>query len=393
MVSKAIKNLKDFNVANKRVLVRCDFNVPIDEKGKIGDVFRIKQTLPTIEYLVKNNAKVILMSHLGEPEGKVIEELRLTPIQEKLTELLDMSITKAPDCVGTDIEKQTQEMEPGEVLLLENLRFHKGEQENSPKFAEKLAKLADIYINDAFGVCHRNHASVVGITKYLPSGVGLLLEKEISVLSRVMKNPERPLVAIIGGAKVATKIKVIKNFIEKADQVLLGGKLANTLLIVTGVCKDRICSEQSIVKEMQSIDLASPKIHLPVDAIASLDTKGESYVRPTEMDKAEKDELLLDIGPETLKEFCQIVESARMVVWSGPMGFFENPLFERGTKELAEKIVQNKNAYKVIGGGDTVAAATKFDLADKFDHVSTGGGAMLSFLGGEELPGLRALEE
>lgn len=391
MASQAIKTLKDFDFADKRVLVRCDFNVPIN-KGEIDDVFRIKQTLPTIEYLIKNKAKVILMSHLGEPEGRVVDELKLIPVQEKLAELLDMPVKKASDCVGLDIEKQTQEMEPGEILLLENLRFHKGEQENNSDFAKKLAKLADFYVNDAFGVCHRNHASVVGITKYLPSGIGLLLEKEIKVLSRVMKNPERPLIAIIGGAKVSTKMKVIKSFIEKADQVLLGGKLANTLLIVSGVCKDRACPEKDIIKEIKSIDFESPKIHLPVDAVASLDAKGESYVRSIEMEKAEKDELLLDIGPETLKEFCRIVESARMIVWSGPMGFFENPLFEKGTKELAEKIANNREAYRVIGGGDTVSAMMKFGLLDKFDHVSTGGGAMLSFLSEEELPGLRALE-
>ncbi len=391
MASKATKTLKDFDFANKRVLVRCDFNVPING-GKVEDVFRIKQTLPTIEYLVKNNAKVILMSHLGEPEGRVVDELKLTPVQEKLAELLDMPVKKASDCVGVDIEKQTQEMEPGEILLLENLRFHKGEQENDLDFAKKLAKLADFYINDAFGVCHRKHASVVGITKYLPSGIGLLLEKEIKVLSRVMKNPERPLVAIIGGAKVSTKMMVIKSFVEKADRVLLGGRLANTLLIVSGVCKDRVCPEQNIIKEIQSIDFKSPKIHLPIDAMASLDTKGESYIRSIEIEKAGKDELLLDIGPETLKEFCQIVEGARMIVWSGPMGFFENPLFEKGTRELAEKITENREAYKVIGGGDTVSAVMKFGLFDKFDHVSTGGGAMLSFLSEEELPGLRALE-
>lgn len=388
-----MRNLKDFDVKNKRVLVRCDFNVPINEKGEVEDIFKIKQSLPTIEYLVKNNAKVILMSHLGEPGGKIVEGLRLGPIQEKLTDLLEISVIKAPDCVGKSIESETRNMEPGEILLLENLRFHKEEQENDLGFAKELSRLGDIYINDAFGVCHREHASVAGITEFLPSGMGLLLEKEVEVLSRVLENPERPLTAIIGGAKIATKIKVIKSFLEKADNLLLGGKVANTLLIISGVCKDRVCPEEDLAKEAKSFDLGSSKIHLPKDAIVSLDIAGKSYVRQSLMEKAEKDELLLDIGPETLKDFSEIVGKAKMIVWAGPMGLFENPLFENGTRELAERIVENTQAYKIIGGGDTVSAMAKFGLLEKFDHVSTGGGAMLCFLGGEKLPGLEALEK
>jgi len=388
-----LKTLKDFDVKNKRILVRCDFNVPLNEKGEVEDIFRIKQTLPTIEYLIKNKAKVVLMSHLGEPEGKIISGLRLTPIQKRLTELLDLPVKKTKDCVGQDIMKQTLKMKPGEVLLLENLRFHEEEEKNNLDFAEELSKLGEIYINDAFGVCHRVHASVVGVPRFLPSAAGLLLQKEVKVLSRVLENPWRPLVVIIGGAKISTKTKLIKNFLEKADHVLIGGKIANTFLIIKGICIGRPWPEEEVAKELESVSLTSPKIHLPIDALASPDNTGKTYVRESAPGKARRDELLLDIGPETIDLFSRVIKEAKMIVWSGPMGFFENPLFEKGTKEIAERIVRNHKAYKIIGGGDTVAAVSKFGLLDKFDHISTGGGAMLSFLGGEKLPGLKVLEK
>lgn len=390
--TKFMKTLKDFNIKNKRILVRCDFNVPLDEKGEIEDDFRIIQTLPTIKYLIKNKAKAILMSHLGEPEGKEVGALRLIPVQKKLAEYLNTTVAKAPDCIGKQVERQMQEMKGGEVLLLENLRFHKEEEENNIKFANELAKLGDIYINDAFGCVHRSHASIVGIPKYLPSGAGFLLEKEIKVLSRAIENPWRPLVAVIGGVKIGTKIKLIKKLLEKADHLLIGGEIANTILAVKGICVGRPLPPEEVSKEVEKINLTSTKLHLPIDALASPDKTGHVYTRIVAPGKVRKDEMILDIGPETIGIFGNIIKGAKMIIWSGPMGLFENSLFERGTKEIAEKIVRNHKAYKIVGGGDTLFAIPD-GLMDKFDHVSSGGGAMLSFLSGEKLPGLEALEK
>ncbi len=312
-----MKTLKDFDVKNKRVLVRCDFNIPLDEKENITDDFRIRQTIPTIEYLLKNEAKVILMSHLAGNR-------HLNVIWERVKKYLK-----------TDTK---------EVVFLDNLRLDEREKENSDEFAKELASLGDIYINDAFGVCHRKHTSVIGIPKYLPSGAGFLLEKEIKVLSKLLKDFEHPLVAIIGGIKIESKAKVIERFLEKADYVLIGGRI----------------SEQ--------IRNKSNKLYIPVDS---------------------KDGF--DIGPKTVRIFSEIIKKARTILWAGPVGKFEIPLYEKGTKQIAEEISKNDKAFKIAGGGDTIFALTKFRLRDKFDHISTGGGAMLQFLSGEELPGLKAL--
>ena len=394
-----IRNLRHFNVKNKRVLVRADFNVPLDKKGNILDDFRIKQTLPTIEYLLKKGAKLILMSHLGKPEGKVVESLKLTPVQEKLKEYLGLPIAKTDDCVGKKTEDRVLGMEPGEILLLENLRFYKEEEEsaNAENFAKKLAKLGQIYINDAFGACHRPHASIVGVPKYLPSGTGLLLEKEIKILSQVLKRPWRPLVAIIGGAKISSKIKVIEKFLERADHLLLAGKIANAVLSTKGILLGKPISEPEVVKKVEKIDLTCSKLHLPVDVLVSLaDLETglkEGYFRQAGPGQVRKDEAAYDIGPETVRIFSKIIKTAKMIFWSGPSGMFEEQKFEKGTKEIAQSIARNHLAFKIAGGGDTALALNKFGLIDKFDHISTGGGAMLSFLGGEELPGLKALEK
>ncbi|MDI6602957.1 MAG: phosphoglycerate kinase [Patescibacteria group bacterium] len=390
-----MKTLRDFNVKNKKVLVRCDFNVPLDEKGNILDDFRIKQTIPTIKYLAKRGAKIILMSHLGEPEGKVVESLRLTPIQEKLKEYLDYSITKTNDCIGKETKKRVLEMTSREILLLENLRFHQEEKKNDENFVKKLAKLGDIYINDAFGVCHRSHASIVGIPKYLPSGAGLLLEKEIRILSKVLKKPWRPLVAIIGGVKISSKIKVIEKFLKKADHLLLGGEIANAILAVKGILLSQPIPEPEVIKTIEKIDLTCPKLHLPVDifiSLAVLETGlKEGYLRQGGPGQIKKEEKGYDIGPETVKIFSRIIKTAKMIFWSGPLGMFEEEKFAKGTKEIAQIIARNHLAFKIAGGGDTVLALNKFDLFDKFDHISTGGGAMLEFLSGKKLPGLEAL--
>jgi len=312
-----MKTLKDFDVKNKRVLVRCDFNIPLDEKENITDDFRIKQTIPTIEYLLKNGAKVILMSHLAGNR-------RLDVIWKRVKKYLK---AKAE-----------------EIVFLDNLRLDEREKENSDEFAKELANLGDIYINDAFGVCHRKHASVVGVPKYLPSGAGFLLEKEVQALSKILENPKRPLVAIVGGVKIESKAGVIDNFLQIADYVLIGGKIG------------------------YNVNLTSSKLHLPVDY---------------------KDDL--DIGPKTIEAFSRIIRKAKTIVWAGPLGKFEDSLYEKGTKEIAEEITKNKQAFKIAGGGDTIFALTKWGLRDKFDHVSTGGGAMLAFLAGDKLPGLESL--
>lgn len=381
-----LRTIKELDINNKRVLVRCDFNVPLNKKGEIEDDFRIKETLPTIDYLIKNKAKIILMSHLGDLP------LRLDPIQERLKQYLGINIKKASDCLGRKVENYVSKMKEGDVLLLENLRFHKEEKENDEKFARELSKLGDIYLNDAFGVSHRAHASIAGPPKYLPAGAGLLLEKEIKILSRVLEDPWRPLIVIIGGVKIESKIKVIKQFLEKADHLLIGGKIANAILIVKGICVGKPWPSDEAIEEVEKFNLTSTKLHLPVDAILSPDKTGQVYIRESAPGKVRNDELLLDIGPETIKMFSKIIKTAKMIVWSGPMGHFEQPLFEKGTQQIAEQIARNHRAFKVAGGGDTLFALSKFGLRDKFDHVSTGGGAMLSFLGNEELPGLKALE-
>ena len=387
-----MKFLKDFDVKGKKVLVRCDFNVPLDDKGNITDDFRIKQTLPTIKYLIENDAKIILMSHLGEPKGKVDKKLSLAVVAQKLSELLGIEVKMASDCVGDSVLKTVNSLKEKEVIMLENLRFHKEETENDEGFSKQLAELGDIYINDAFGVCHREHASVVGVAKLLPSGAGLLLENEIKVLSKVLDNPERPLAVIIGGVKIESKLGMIKEFARIADNVLIGGKIAETILIVKGICVGREMPEKSVMDEVSKIELTSPKIHLPIDAVISANLAGDVYVKESALGKARRDELMLDIGPETINMFSTIISEAKTIVWAGPMGMFENDKFANGTKKIAESITRNSGAYKIVGGGDTVSAIEKFNLADKFDHVSSGGGAMLAFLGKEKLPGLEALK-
>ena len=344
-----MKTLKEFKLKNKRVLVRCDFNVPLDQRrGIILDDFRIKETIPTIEYLTKKGAKIILMTHLGRPEGRVVESLRLTPIQDRLMEYLDLSVTKTQDCIGKEVEDWTNEMQSGEILLLENLRFHKEEEENDENFAKELSRLGDIYINDAFGASHRAHASIVGIPKYLPSGAGFLLEKEIKVLSKIIENPEKPLIAIFGGRE--GDYKAMNKISEKADWILIGGLIQKEM-------------------EMKKQNLKYPeKIIKPIDAI-----DGE------------------DVGPKTIDLFKEKISQAKTIFWNGPLGKIEEKRFLKGTEEIAKAIIKS-GAFSVVGGGETVEFINKIGLIDKFNHISTGGGAMLEFLSGEKLPGIESLK-
>jgi len=404
-----MKTLKDFNFKNKRVLVRCDFNVQLNEKGRIAEDFRIKETLPTIEYLIKKGAKTILMSHLGKPEGKIVNELRLNPIAKRLSELLNRPVKKLDDCVGKEVKKEVERIQTGEIILLENIQFNAGENKNDSNFAKTLASYADIFIMEAFGQSHRNYASIAGIPKYLPAAAGFLLEKEIKVLSKVLENPVRPLIVIVGGVKIESKIGVISRFLEIADHLLLGGEVANAILIGKGLSlgksligdkgmtekgeEDKSSSSPfAVARVIEEINITNPKLHLPVDGFISLEKRQEDYFREGAIGTIKKEEKIFDIGPETIKIFSEIIKEAKMILWSGPLGLSEEKKFEKGTKETAENIVKNKNAFKIIGGGDTIAAVDKFGLLQEFDHVSTGGGAMLEFLSGEKLPGIEALK-
>ncbi|MBI4836933.1 MAG: phosphoglycerate kinase [Candidatus Portnoybacteria bacterium] len=387
-----MKPIRDIDVSDKRVLVRVDFNVSLDKQGNVVDDFRIKAVLPTIEYLIENHAKVILMSHLGKPNGRVVENLRLDPVREKLAQYLNLPIVKTQDCIGEAVVEQVLKLSAGKVLLLENLRFHKEEEENDDKFARELARLGEIYVNDAFAVSHREHASVAAVVKHLPAYAGLILEKEIRILSEVFENPPRSLVVIIGGAKISTKIKLIKCFLGFADNILLGGALANTVLHAQGLAIGKSLIEEEMVGEVKSLQLTDTKMHIPVDTVVSADKTGNGEISVAPVGKIGDDELILDIGPETEKLFSEVIKNAKTVVWNGPMGLFEVEQFEHGTDAVARAII-SCSCHSVVGGGETTAFLAKRDWFDKFFHVSTGGGAMLEFLAGEKLPGIAALEK
>lgn len=388
-----MKFLGDIDIRNKRVLARVDFNVPLVKGDKIapeGD-WRIKATLPTIRYLLEQRAKIILLSHLGRPKGKVVEKLRLNPIAEKLEEFLGQTIIKLDRCFGQGVEQKANNLQQGEIILLENLRFYPEEEKNKPSFAKRLARLGEIYVNDAFSVSHRSHASVVGLPQYLPSCAGLLFEKEIKTLEKFLKEPKHPLLVIVGGAKISTKLKLIKHFLKKADRLILGGALANTILRARGFEVGRSVIEKEMVREARKLTLTKDKVYLPTDAIVSTDISGRAKSRSVSIDNVKEKELILDIGPETTRLFKEAISQAKMIIWNGPMGLFEVGEFNSGSAETA-KAVARSPAFSVVGGGDTIVLLRQLNLFDKIDHVSTGGGAMLKFLAGEKLPGIEALE-
>ena len=384
-------SLKDYNFKDKKVLVRCDFNVPIED-NKIKDDFRIQKTLPTIEYLKNVGAKIILMSHMKRP-GVQNQKFSLKIIVPKLEEFLKARVKFCNECVGMKAKWKTEKLKSGEILLLENLRHHKGEEENDKEFAKSLAELGEVYVNEAFSVCHRNHTSLVLLPKLLPHFAGLQLEKEIESLSRISKTVKKPLCIIVGGKDVEFEIKVVEKFLEFSDHILFGGQVANVLLRVKGICigkpwpKDEICH---LVKKM---NLTETKIHLPVDVLVSPDKKGDIYIRETGAGSIRKEEEALDIGKETITIFSEIIKNSQTIFWSGALGYFENEKFSQGTKKIAKTIAQKNDCFTVAGGGDTVRALRECNVLDKFSFVSTGGTAMLSFLAGEKLPGLEALEE
>jgi phosphoglycerate kinase len=389
------KTVKDIDVKNKRVIVRVDFNVPLNEKLNITDDSRIKGALPTIQYLVDNNAKVLLMSHLGRPKGKVKDEMRLTPVAKRLSELLGQDVKKLDDCIGDDVEKTISTMKSKDVILLENLRFHPEEEKNDTGFAKKLASFADIFVNDAFGTCHRAHASTEGITKYLPSVAGFLVSKEIEYFEKATKNPDKPYVAILGGAKVSDKIDVITNLTEKVDAILIGGAMAYTFLKSEGVNigNSKLESDKiDLAKEiLQSAKSKNIRIILPSDHVIA-DKIDASAQKETVDKEIPEGKIGLDIGPKTVREFEDVLKSAKTVVWNGPVGFFELKPFSKGTEEIA-RFLAGSNATTIIGGGDTAAAVNELSLGKKMSHISTGGGASLEYLEGKTLPGIAALND
>jgi len=384
--------IQDFDFENKKVLVRVDFNVPLDEDGNVKDDGRIIAALPTINFLLKKNAKIILMSHLGRPEGQVIEKLKMDKVAKKLSELLDKEVIKLDDCIGQEVKEKINEMKNKEIILLENLRFHAEEENNDEEFAKELASLADVYVNNAFANCHRDHASMTTITKFLPSCTGFLVEEEIMILTKIMQNPEKPFVAIIGGAK-PDKIDVIKNLLKIADKIIIGGVLANTFLKAMGADIGNSKFDPESVGDAKSLLLQSGgKIILPVDAfVAKSIEKGENS-RIAKIEKITDECMIGDIGPDTIALYKKTLKDARTIVWSGPLGAFEFEKFSEGTNEIA-LFLSGLKAKVIIGGGDSAVVIKRLGLESEITYISTGGGAFLQFLSGKRLPAIKALQK
>lgn len=388
------KTIEDVDVNGKKVLVRCDFNVPQDENGNITDDRRIVSALPTIKYLLEHNAKVILCSHLGRPKGEFNMKYSLKPVAVRLSELLNQEVKLANDVIGDSAKELSANLKEGEAMLLENVRFHKEEEENDMPFSKKLSELADLYVNDAFGTAHRAHASTAGVAKYLPAVCGYLIQKEINVMGKALTNPARPFVAILGGKKVSDKISVITNLIDKVDTLLIGGGMAYTFYRAKGYeIGTSICEEDKIELAKELLEKANHKgvkLILPVDNVVAKEFSNDSESKVVASDSIPEGWQGLDIGPETVKLFAEELKDAKTVIWNGPMGVFEFDNFAKGTNEVA-KILGALNAVTIIGGGDSASAIEKGGFADKMTHISTGGGASLEFLEGKVLPGIACL--
>lgn len=389
------KSLKDMVVKGKRVLCRVDFNVPM-QNGTVTDDTRIEAALPTITYLIENGAKVILATHLGRPKGEVVEDLRLDPVAKRLSELLEKKVMKTNTVIGEEVDQAIATMQAGDVLLLENVRFEIGEEKNDPDLVKAFATMADLYINDAFGTSHRAHASTAGVADHLPAAAGLLMEKEIDVLGKALANPERPFTAIIGGSKVKDKINVIDNFLDIVDNLLIGGGLACTFLKAKGYeIGNSLLEEDKIdlAKEfMKKAEEKGVKFYIQTDAVVADAFKEDANNKIVAANEIPEGWMCLDIGPETQATYRDVILNSKLVVWNGPMGVFEMEAFSGGTKEVAQALADTKG-YTVIGGGDSAAAVEQFGLAEKMDHVSTGGGASLEFMEGKDLPGISALDD
>lgn len=386
----AKKTIKDMVVTNKKVLVRVDFNVPIKD-GVVGDDTRIRAALPTIQYLLEKNAAVILCSHLGRPKDCVDPQYSLKPVADYLSSLIPQKVLFADDCIGPLAEKAAASLENGQVLVLENTRFHAEEKKNDPAMAKELASLADIFVNDAFGSAHRAHASTAGVADYLPAVAGFLMEKEIQYLGQVIDDPKRPFIAILGGAKVSDKIGVIRNLLKKADQVLIGGGMANTFFKAQGYpVGDSLVEDDVLDVARELVEQGSNKLRLPVDMVIADKFEDDAAQKTMPTGPVPEGWRILDIGPDTVAAYAKEIAGAKTVVWNGPMGVFEFPNFAKGTFAVA-KAVAESGAVSIIGGGDSVSAVNKSGLADKISHISTGGGASLEMLEGLELPGLAVL--
>ncbi len=389
-------DIEEIEVQGKRVFVRVDFNVPMDDQQNITDDTRIRAALPTIRHLVENGAKVILASHLGRPKGKVNPKYSLAPAAAGLSKLLSQEVLMAKDCIGPEVEKQVNSLNDGQIILLENVRFYNEEEANDPGFARKLADLADIYVNDAFGTAHRAHASTEGIAKYIPAYAGFLMKKEVDIMGKALENPARPFVAIIGGAKVSDKIAVIENLLKKVDILIIGGGMANTILKAQGYEVGKSLIEEEKVELAKSLltKAQTTGVHflLPTDVVIAKEFSAESPSKVVDVSTIGTDEQALDIGPASAQKFAQAVASAQTVIWNGPMGVFEMEPFAKGTEIIAQAMAQCQGVT-IVGGGDSVAAVEKMGIAEALTHISTGGGASLEFLEGKILPGVAALQD
>ncbi|MBC8595788.1 phosphoglycerate kinase [Qingrenia yutianensis] len=390
------KTIEDIEVAGKKVLVRCDFNVPLDENKNITDENRLIGALPTIKYLIDHKAKVILCSHLGRPKGEFNPKFSLAPVAKRLSELLGQEVKMADDVIGDSAKALAASLKDGEVMLLENVRFHKEEEKNDPEFAKALASLAEVYVNDAFGTAHRAHASTAGVANYLPAVCGYLIKKEIEIMGKALSNPERPFVAILGGAKVSDKIGVIENLLDKVDYLIIGGGMAYTFLKAKGYeIGTSICEDEKIELATNIMEKAQQKgveLLLPVETVVAKEFSADSEPVVVPSDKIPADMMGMDIGPKTIELFSEVVKKAKTVIWNGPMGVFEFPKFAVGTKAIAKALAET-DAVTIIGGGDSAAAVAQLGFADKMTHISTGGGASLEYLEGIELPGIAALND
>ncbi len=391
------KKLKDMDFKGKNTLVRVDFNVPL-KAGEVADDTRIQAALPTIEYLINEKAKVILMSHLGRPGGEVDEDLRMDPVAGELANALNQEVKKVDDCIGDEVKEAVSQLEEGEVLLLENTRFHAGEKKNDPEFASELAGLADVFVNDAFGTAHRSHASNVGVAQHLPTAAGFLMQRELNALSKAVDNPAHPFVSIMGGAKISDKMEAIRQLLDRVDYLLVGGGIANTFLLAKGYEVGESLVEEDMVELarelMKEAEEKGVKIVLPEEVVVADEFKEDATHKVVSVDSIPPDWEILDSGgPATLKNYKEIISEAKTITWNGPIGVFEMKEFARGTNTLAEYLAEAEEAVTIIGGGESAAAVKQAGLEDKMSHISTGGGASLDFLAGRELPGVNAIDD
>lgn len=389
-----MKSIRDLELKEKRVLMRVDFNVPMDKAGSIIDDARILAAVPTIRFIYEQGARLILMSHLGRPDGKRDEKYSLKTVARHLSQVLQKEVAMADDCIGPVVKAQIDKMQPGDILLLENVRFYPGEEENAPNFSRELAALGDIYVNDAFGTAHRAHASTSGIADFLPAYAGFLLEKEVTMLNKVLEHPECPRMAIMGGAKIKDKLGLIRNLLTKMDILLIGGGMANTFLKASGINIGKSISEDQLLTEAQNLlALAGEKkkkVLLPLDVIVASELSAEASGMIVDISQVPEDKMILDIGPKTREAFSAAIAKAHTIIWNGPVGVYEYEQFAKGTEAVAKAIAES-NAVSVIGGGDSAAVVHKLGLENQITHISTGGGATLEFLEGIELPGVKAV--